>query len=475
MAEEKAAAKEMTPEVKAETKPEVKAFPMNAKVTLHGLNAKEFNDKSGVVKSDMKDDGRQEVLIGKKILGIKPVNMRYETRPIEDLSAQDLKAILKEQDENVKFAGMDTADMRSLVKKLDPEQAFEYLAHANAKAAIEKAKEAELAANASKMKTRANQMADMTPDQLRQQARMMKSVPPAQLRSMNPQLRNMSDEQIRQAAEQMEMMADNPQMLHQAVNQAKNMSPEELQRATMQQQQPKSITDMTPEQLLQQAQMMRSISKDELRKLNPQFMHLTDGQIEQSIIQMEQMAMNPEMLEMMKNQLKDMSPEDLEKMQKGIHQNGQGMQTPRSTAAGTQPAIDPVNMLDNMTGKQMRELMKMMKEKPEMVQSMLPPGTSVETVRASLSMFEGMSDEQLDSTLESMKKLQKAIAPFRKAYCSANAICGGHLIKFIIVFTLFSLTYLVLFIATRGHVEVEQDLTASSSTQQTWDDNDSEF
>jgi hypothetical protein len=468
-------AQESAPEVQPEAKRETKAFPMNAKVVLYGLNAKEFNDKAGIVKSDVKEDGRQEVLIGKKILGIKPANMKYEVRPIEDLSIQDLKAILKEQDENAYFAGMDIADMRSLVKNLETEHAFEYLAHANAKAALEKAKEAELASKASKMKTRANQMADMSPDQIRQQARMMKTVPPAQLRRMNPQLRNMTDEQIRQAAEQMEMMADNPQMLQQMVNQTQNMSPEELHRATTQQQQPKSISEMTPEQLLHQAQMMRSISKDELRKLNPQFAHLTDGQIEQSIVQIEQMAMNPSMLEMMKNQLKDMTPEEMEQMQKDMQQNGPGKQAPGPIAAGTQPPVDTANMLENMTGKQMRDLMNMMKENPEMVQSMLPPGTSVEAVRSSLSMFEGMSDEQLDATLESMKKFQKAIAPIRNAYNSANAVCGGHLVKLIIVFTLFSITYLVLFIATRGSREAADDLSGSPQPVPVLEDNDSEF
>jgi hypothetical protein len=75
----------------------------------------------------------------------------------------------------------------------------------------------------------ADMMANMSPDQLRQQAQMMRSMPPEQLRQMNPQLAHMTDSQIQMSATQFEMMASNPEMMKTAVEQMKNISHEEMQ------------------------------------------------------------------------------------------------------------------------------------------------------------------------------------------------------------------------------------------------------
>jgi hypothetical protein len=82
----------------------------------------------------------------------------------------------------------------------------------------------------SQMAAAQQQMANMNPDQLRQQASMMRSMRPAQLRSMNPQMAGMSDAQIQQAISQMEMMAENPAMMQMAANQMKNMTPTQMEQ-----------------------------------------------------------------------------------------------------------------------------------------------------------------------------------------------------------------------------------------------------
>ena len=75
----------------------------------------------------------------------------------------------------------------------------------------------------------AEQMASMTPEQLRQQAQAMRSMDPSFLRRMNPQLAHMTDDQIKMAAVQMEMMADNPEMAKMAVEQMNAMTPEQIE------------------------------------------------------------------------------------------------------------------------------------------------------------------------------------------------------------------------------------------------------
>jgi hypothetical protein len=415
----------------------IKAFPLEAKIILTGLTkAPEFNGKTGVVKSGL-SNGRQQVLVGKKFLGLRPSNMKYHTKPVVDLSLQELKDILKEKDSSINFSGMDAADLRRQVSELDMDLAFEYLANANAKAALEKEKASKANVDQARqtMKDQVDQVSQMSPDQLRQQARMMRSIPPDQIRRMNPQLRHMTDAQISQAADQMEQMADNPDLMRMAANQVKNMTPEEVQRATQTQGAgaqstaaaagygtrtaktqpgPQSLDGVSVDQLKQQAEMMRSMSKDEIRNLNPQLATFSDDQIEQSIAQMEMMASSPEMFEMVKDQVKGMSPEDIAKMQ----QQGGGL-NPNS--------MDPAKMFESMDAKQIKQMMNMVKENPDMLKQMLPPGVSEEQFRKTFSMFEGMDDAQMESVLKMMKGVQKVTAPVQKAYAKVNSLCGGHL------------------------------------------------
>ena len=440
-----------------------KAFPLQANVLLQGLtSAPEYNDKPGIIKSELKD-GRQQVLVGKKFLGLKPSNMTYQVRPVGALSMQELKKILEEKYEDMNFAGMDVADLRRDVNALEPQSAFSFLATANAKEFVEKEKAKKLQEQQARQttKSQADQITQMSPDQLRQQARMMRSMPPDQIRRSHPQLRNMSDSQIAMAATQMEQMAENPELVRMAADQVKNMSPEEYQRAQQQQMQqqqqpqdpaaaagygtrtaapPNQLETMTPDQLKQQAVMMRSMSPDQVRQLNPQLASLTDEQVEQTVLQMEQMANNPAMFEMAKNQMKGMSPDDVAKLKAG----------------GPMPEnMDPSKMLETMDGKQLKEMMRMMKENPEMMKQM---GVEGEQMKKAMQMFEGMDEKQLDSAVGMMKGAQKATAPFRSVYAKVNGLCSGHLLKvmmFLILLYVGIFVYLRFFVAGRDTITIE--------------------
>jgi hypothetical protein len=351
---------------------------------------------------------------------------------------------------------MDLNDLRREVNAVSLETAFDYLARANAKEYIEKEKAKELQATEKKKKgnkpssSQADHISQMTPDQLRAQARLMRSLPPHQLRRSHPQLRHMSDAEIEQAATQMEQMADNPEMVRMAAEQVKNMSPEELERAKQQKRghqrgsrsrnaattsPANALENMSLEQLTQQVKVMKTMTKDQIRQMNPQMTTMTDQQIEEMIGQMEQLVNDPVLFETTKNQMKGMTPEDIAKLQAGGDGGGK---LPQGT--------DLASMLENMDGKQVKQMMKMLKENPSMVKQMGPQG---EQAMKMLQMFDGMDEAQLDSTLKMMRGVQKATAPFRNAYATVNGFCGGHLVKVVLFL---GLLYLGIFVYLRFFV-----------------------
>jgi len=79
--------------------------------------------------------------------------------------------------------------------------------------------------------TMAENLSNLSPDQLRRQAQATKSMPPDQFRRMYPQFANMNDAQILETANPMEMMASsNTAMIKTPADKMKNMNPEELQK-----------------------------------------------------------------------------------------------------------------------------------------------------------------------------------------------------------------------------------------------------
>jgi hypothetical protein len=365
----------------ASTKP----FPLKARVILHGLKAAEFNDKIGVVQqSSLNSEGRQMVFIEElnKTVALKLTNLKYEPRPATSLSNKELKAILRNREAVLKFQGLDKCDLLAKLEELttDPTQIAEWLAVANAGSGAGSNSDAMYTdgSTSSTMPSGLDQLDNMTPEMLRQQAQAMRRLPPATIRAMNPQMANMTDAQIQQAAAQMEFMASDPQAIQKMKQQMKNMTPAQKQQyQQMMQGQPTPATagavrtpnpeevmaNMTPEQMRQQAQAIRNMPPDTLRAMNPQFANMTDQQIQQAATQLEMMAENPELMKMATEQMKSLTPEQMQEMMKGaaagdadpfsINPMTMGMGNPDSTAS----TMDPMKMLETMDAAQLKSMM----------------------------------------------------------------------------------------------------------------------
>lgn len=108
--------------------------------------------------------------------------------------------------------------------------------------------------------------------------------------------------------------------------------------------------NMDPNQLRQQAQIMRSMPPAQLRSMNPQLAGMSDSQIQQAAAQMETMANNPQMMKRMKDQMKNMTPE-----QKRQYQQMMGGGGGIGGAAPNTASQNPQDMLANMTPEQLRQ------------------------------------------------------------------------------------------------------------------------
>ena len=278
----------------------------------------------------------------------------------------------------------------------------------------------------------AEALGNMTPDQLRQQAMMMRSMPPSQIRMMNPQMAGFSDEQIQMAANQMEMMASNPEMMKQMTEQMKNMSPAELEQVKRMQaggapaMMPtrsaapapaataggqaangmQSMANMSPEQLKQQASMMKTMDKNTLRSMNPAMANWSDSQIQMAIQQMETMANNPDMMKQMTEQVKGMKPEDIEKLKKMAAGGDFGAEGMDGTGAGAAGAgangmpTNPMDMLKNSNPAQIKQMLNMVKENPQLMKDMLRSSNP--------AMADKMTDEQIQKTIDTFAGLDES-------------------------------------------------------------------
>jgi hypothetical protein len=365
-----------------------KPFPLKAKVVLSGLKAVEFNDQIGIVQGPLNSEGRQSVYVEglNKTVALKMANLQYHPRDLDSLSIKELKTVLRFKQTVLKFQGMDKCDLRAKLEELttDSMEIAEWLAQANAGGNIANTNTSAVNnINDSPL----DEFDNMSPEMLRQQAQMMRSMPPATIRAMNPQLAHMSDAQIQQAAAQMDMMASNPQMMQQARQQVKNMTPEQKRQyqqmmgnnpnvnanantnvnamASPQDQ----LANMTPDQLRQQAQMMRSMPPDALRQLNPQLASMTDEQINQAASQMEMMAANPDLMKLAAEQMKNLTPQQMQEMMKGggaingSTLNPMTMGMPSNSASPQQDiTMDPSKLLETMDPKQIKDMMTMLKK-----------------------------------------------------------------------------------------------------------------
>eukprot|EP00551_Chaetoceros_affinis_P009909 CAMPEP_0203664362 /NCGR_PEP_ID=MMETSP0090-20130426/1795_1 /ASSEMBLY_ACC=CAM_ASM_001088 /TAXON_ID=426623 /ORGANISM="Chaetoceros affinis, Strain CCMP159" /LENGTH=518 /DNA_ID=CAMNT_0050527579 /DNA_START=101 /DNA_END=1657 /DNA_ORIENTATION=+ len=438
-------------------------YPIGTRVVLQNLSKTEYNDLVGIVKSRLNENGRQQISLidndndnnDKKILGLKPINLKLEPREVDSLSTREMKTVLSRKEFTGSLAGFDKSELKDLVRGYVtcPDEIASILAKAQSSSSSSTngaAANANSNANANgnynqmkqQMQNQAAQLSQLSPEQLRQQAQMMRTMDPNVLRNMNPQMRNFSDAQIQMAATQMESMANNPQMMQGMINQMNSLDDSQLENIGRMQSQygagagaggtagaasaaqngtaataagttPSSspsppsmasgmqnMANMTPEQLRQQAEMMKSMPKDTLRSMNPLMANWPDSQIDMAIAQMETMANNPEISKRMMDQMKNMKPEDVQKLQQ-MAQNG-NMSGPSSASPSSstpQMPQDPMAMLQNTDPAQIKQMLQMVKDNPALFKDM---------IRASNpGMADQLTDEQISKTMESFANLDE--------------------------------------------------------------------
>jgi len=485
-------------------------FPIGSSVLLQNLiKGAHLNDKKGIVKSNLiGSTGRQEVYIfqATKSISIKPTNMRYEPRDLASLSASEMKGILmlskQLKEEPTEWSGLDKEALRQMVVEggevamNDPEEIAELVARANEPKEVPSSSGAVSSSsssgnagkfNSSQLRQGAERMGQMTPDGIRQQAATMKAMGPAALRAMNPQMAGMNDAQINMAIEQMEAVANNPSHIKMAAEQMKNMSEGELNRAMNQsplagssssataatssgtatapqttnnisqsqfQHATQQMATMTPAQLKQQAAVLKSTPLATLRRTNPQMANMTDAQIQMSILQLEQMAENPEMVKMASDQMKNMTEEQYESMQKmmgggGAASSTSSAGTSATTSANdntTAPALggidmanlptDPTKMMEALLSNptQLNSIVKTMKQNPEMMKQMMSSqmgggggkasNAQNEQIKKAIDSFSKMDDTQLERYLKVANGVQKVAKPMLTVFVKVKETLG---------------------------------------------------
>lgn len=214
--------------------------------------------------------------------------------------------------------------------------------------------------------------------------------------------------QIQAAADQMDMMANNPQMMAMAKEQMSKMTPEQI--ADLQQnggggagmgmptmpaqndpqQAAKTIGEMTPEQLRYQATMLRSTDPATIRRMNPQMAQMTDAQISAAAAQFDMMASNPAMAKMAMEQMKGMTPAQMQAAQQG------GMD-----GAGGMGGMDPTEMFKNMDKTQLKQMLAMVQQNPDSIQQLAAStGISEAQIKQGVDMFANMDDTKMDMALK---------------------------------------------------------------------------
>jgi hypothetical protein len=428
-------------------------YAIGSRVILKDLSKTEYNGLSGIIKSKLNSNQRQQVSLTidneTKLLGLKPLNLTLEPRSLDSLTTKEMKMVLSRVDYQGSLAGYDKSELRSLVeahvatcspdeiasilaKQVDNDDDDEHNREGGASSSNKTGKKLR-----QQMKNQADQLNNLSPTQLRQQAQMMRTMDPNMIRRMNPAMKHFTDAQIQMAAVQMDQMANNPQMVKGMVNQMNNMDDAQLENLQKAQEQHngvagagaggmtaptpgvggsaqgmQSMANMSPDQLRQQATMMKSMPKDTLRSMNPLMAKWSDAQIEMAIRQMETMAENPDISKRMMDQMKDMDPQELEKL-RNMAQNGTmensvgavGTDTGTGTGAGGMDpnalmSQDPMQMMQNTNPAQIKQMLSMVKENPSLFKDM---------IRASNpSMADKLTDEQITKTMESFANLDES-------------------------------------------------------------------
>mmetsp|Transcript_32861 Transcript_32861/g.104820 ORF Transcript_32861/g.104820 Transcript_32861/m.104820 type:complete len:620 (-) Transcript_32861:1260-3119(-) len=202
-----------------------------------------------------------------------------------------------------------------------------------------------------------------------------------------------------------------------------------------------------PELLRTQARQLREMDPDLVRRSNPNMRNFSDAQIKFAADQMDLMAGNPAMMEMAKQHMKNMTPEQLSNMQdtaaKAGLAAGPGMTAPAAGGAtppapGGMPSAEQMaGMMDQMDPAMMENMIDVVKKNPDMLKSVLK----------SNPMFGNMSDSAIDAQLDMLNKVdpatmkkwigyaskaQKVFAPAVKLYAKADKAIGQGRLKHIL-------------------------------------------
>jgi hypothetical protein len=478
------------------------AFPVGSSVILQNLvGAAQYNDKKGIVKSRLATNGsgRQEVFVfdANKSMAIKPANMRYVPRELSSLSVPEMKGVLTvsgsaTEDE---LSGMDKYILKGMVAEVttSPEELAKLIAKANEPKDIPHSNRSTAqpssSINSSTLRQGAERMSQMTPDQLRQQAATMRAMGAAALRATNPAMATLTDEQINMSISQMEAIASNPQMMKMAMDQMKNMTDSDLNAAVKQNlvTQPSSsnsnntapapaanatysdvrsataasapnafnmspdqfktasqqMASMSPDQLKQQSAVLRGMSKETLRRTNPFMANMSDSEIDVAINQMEKMASDPAMLKMASEQLKNMSPDQLEHM-RNIAKSGSmmgGISVNDTNANGTDAPHafpnDAAQMFDTLLAnpEQVNSMVKMLKQNPDMIKQIFAAqlrgsdgqgadNAKVKQMENLVDHFSEMDDKYLEKMLKTLNTFRAVVKPLWKSFWATKYFLG---------------------------------------------------
>lgn len=315
---------------------------------------------------------------------------------------------------------------------------------------------------------------------------------PDQLKMAADQMNSMSDDQLKHAVETSPLTsgpmtgataastATSPAAAP-AVIDGKNISKSQFEMATQQ------MSSMTPEQLRQQANMLKSMPLDTLRRSNPQMANMSDAQIQASIAQLEMMAANPDMLKMAADQMKNMTDADYENMKQMSMQQmaggmsaGGGAATGASSAASTgnattsgetAPAMpaDPSKMMEALLSspEQLNSMVKTMKQNPDLMKSMMTAQAKTDAqkqqMEKAIDSFVEMDDAQLERYLKVANGVQKVAKPFLTASEKAKKTLGLSTKSLVVLVNLMLLAFFVVVARwwrSRGGAESEDDVLA---------------
>eukprot|EP00584_Thalassiosira_punctigera_P006187 CAMPEP_0172526178 /NCGR_PEP_ID=MMETSP1067-20121228/1141_1 /TAXON_ID=265564 ORGANISM="Thalassiosira punctigera, Strain Tpunct2005C2" /NCGR_SAMPLE_ID=MMETSP1067 /ASSEMBLY_ACC=CAM_ASM_000444 /LENGTH=553 /DNA_ID=CAMNT_0013309627 /DNA_START=19 /DNA_END=1680 /DNA_ORIENTATION=+ len=514
-------------------------FPVGSSVLLQNLvKGAHLNDKKGIVKSRPNAVGRQEVFVfeAQKSMAIRPANLRYQPRELSSLSVFEMKGMLlaskNTELEPTEWSGMDKDDLQRIVAAeidtTDPGEIAALVAKANEPK--ERKNSAASLHSSEQLRQGAERMSQMSPDDIRRQAATMKAMGPAALRACTPQMAGMTDAQINMAIAQMEAVANNPSQLKMAADQMKNMSDSDLRQAVDQsvlapqgsaaaasspstndsagttpssvgpvpsmanvskshfQQATQQMSNMSPDQLREQARMLKSTPLETLRRTNPQMANMSDAQIRMSITQLEQMAENPDMVKMAADQMKNMTDEQYESMKRmvgggGLNNGSEGGASSADGPAATSPGglpTDPSKMMEALLSspEQLNSMIKMVKKNPDMLKQMMASqmgpegeegnndGKNAKRVQMekAIDSFVEMDDKQLERYLKVANTVQSVAKPVLTTFDRVKRTLGVSTKTLVVLINLMILASLVLLARwwrlRGGSIKSENDISA---------------